>query len=292
MAEITFGRYTQFDTPVHKIDARNKILMLILLMVAIFLQFKLWSTTLILSGVMLILFIILLAISKVSFKDMFKSLASMWFLILFLLIIYIFIPNSSYKYIAFRINGYPIYYDAFYQCAYIIIRLFMVLCITMVLTSTTKPMDLTYAFEWYMNPLKIIHFPSHIIAMTLSIALRFIPTLLDEADRITKAQASRGIDFSHGGLLKRFKGLTSLIIPLFVSAIERSEELANAMEARGYDPKGERSRFKILSFHWVDLISLLVVLLIFGGILTLFILDCNGHTIDIVNWFNPNVHGF
>ena len=116
------------------------------------------------------------------------------------------------------------------------------IALTMVLTSTTKPMDLTYAIEWYLTPLKLVKFPSHIVAMTLSIALRFIPTLLDETHRIMKAQASRGVDFDHGGLIKRLSAIVSLIIPLFVSAIGRSEELSNAMEARGYDPYGKRSR--------------------------------------------------
>lgn len=292
MTEIAIGRYSPYNTVVHKLDARNKLLLLILLIVSIFLQFTLWSTTLILSGLLLICFIVFLFISKVSLKAMFKSLAAMWFLIIFLLIIYIFVPNSTYQHVAFNINGYKIYWDAFYQCAYIILRLLMVLSLTMILTSTTKPLDLTYAFEWYLTPLKVIHFPVHEIAMTLSIALRFIPTLLDETDRIMKAQSSRGVDFDHGFVLKRFKGVISLVIPLFISALEKSEELANAMEARGYDPKAKRSRYRKYSFHWKDLFALLIVLVIFGGILTLFILDHNGHQIDIIHWISPANHGF
>ena len=95
--------------------------------------------------------------------------------------------------------------------------------LTMVLTATTKPMDLTYAFEWYMTPLKVIRFPVHEIAMTISIALRFIPTLLDETDRIMKAQSSRGVDFKHGKISSRLKAIVSLIIPLFISSFKRSE---------------------------------------------------------------------
>ena len=154
-------------------------------------------------------------------------------------------------------------------------------CLTMILTSTTKPMDLTYAFEWYMTPLKLIKFPVHEIAMTLSIALRFIPTLLDETDRIMKAQASRGVDFSHGGLFKRFKAVISLIIPLFVSAIQRSEELSDAMEARGYDPRAKRTRYRKLRFSWRDIIAFLVGAAIFGGVLFLFIYDKRVETVDL-----------
>ena len=142
----------------------------------------------------------------------------------------------------------------------------MMLMITMILTSTTSPMNLTYGLEWYMTPLKLVKFPAHIVAMTLSIALRFIPTLLDETDRIIKAQASRGVDFQRGGFIKRFGAIISLIIPLFVSSINRSEELSNAMEARGYDPYAKRSRYRVLEFHWKDLVALLLVLAIFGAV--------------------------
>ena len=143
----------------------------------------------------------------------------------------------------------------------------------MVLTSTTKPMDLTYGFEWYMTPLKLVKFPVHAVAMTLSIALRFIPTLLEESERIMKAQASRGVDFNRGGLGKRFKAIISLIIPLFVSAIDRSEELSNAMEVRGYDPRAKRTRYRVLRFGWRDLLAFLFVGALFAGIIVLFVFD-------------------
>ena len=275
MSNITFGRYSPRNTFTHHLDARNKILLLILMMVTIFLQFNLWSTTLVVSGVLLVLIITMMLISRVSILDLFKSLVTMWFLIIMLLAIYIFIPMSTYTHVAFTINGFKVYWEAFYQAGYIILRLAMMICLTMILTSTTKPMDLTYAFEWYMYPLKAIRFPVSEIAMTLSIALRFIPTLLDETDRIMKAQASRGVDFQHGFILKRMRAVISLIIPLFVSAIERSEELSNAMEARGYDPRAKRTKYRLLRFHWQDILGFLFVGAIFAGVLTLFIIDKN-----------------
>lgn len=282
MNNITFGRYTPYGTFTHRLDPRNKIIILILLMVSIFLQFTIWSTTLLLSGVMLLLIVSIMILSRVSVIDLFKSLKSMWFLVIFLLIVYIFIPNSSYTHICYAFNDhYAIYWDAFYQSGYIILRLVLMISLTMVLTATTKPMDLTYAFEWYMTPLKVIRFPVHEIAMTLSIALRFIPTLLDETDRIMKAQASRGVDFNKGRLYKRFKAVISLIIPLFVSAIQRSEELSDAMEARGYDPRAKRSRYRILRFGWRDIIGILFGLAIFGGILFLFIYDHRIEQLDL-----------
>lgn len=286
MNNVTFGRYTPYNTFVHKLDPRNKILILILLMVAIFLKFTLWSTTLLLSAGMLLLLILLMTITRISFLDLFKSMKSMWFMVIFILAIYVFIPNNSYTMVCYRFNDhYAIYWDSFYQAGYIILRLILMISLTMVLTASTKPMDLTYAFEWYMYPLKVIRFPVHEIAMTLSIALRFIPTLLDETDRIMKAQASRGVDFNRGNLFKRFRAVISLIIPLFVSAIQRSEELSDAMEARGYDPKGKRTRYRKLSFTYRDIIAFVIGGAIFGGILYLFIYDLNVETLDLFELF-------
>ena len=284
MASTTFGRYPFRDTFVHRLDARNKILLMILCMVAIFFQFHMWSTALLLSGIYFLALIILMIISKVSFFDLFKSLGGMWFFILVLMAIYIFIPNPTHYYlpVAFKIGSLQVQWDAFCQTGYIILRLIMMISLTMVLTSTTKPMDMTNAFEWYMLPLKPLHFPSHEIAMTLSIALRFIPTLLDETQRIMKAQASRGVDFNHGGLFKRMGAVIALIIPLFVSALERSEELANAMIVRGYDPKAKRTRYRLLRFSWRDLIAFLLVGIGFAGVIVLFVYDNNGSSLDLV----------
>ena len=285
MASMTFGRYSNKNSFTHKLDPRNKILMVILLTVTIFLQFTNWSSTLIISGVLVIITIVLLIVSKVSLLELFKSLAMMWLLMIFLMAGYIFIPMSNYTHVAFTIGTFNVYWDAIYQCGYILLRIFMMLAFTMILTSTTKPMELTYGIEWYMLPLKVIKFPVSEIAMTLSIALRFIPTLLDETNRIMKAQASRGVDFTRGGLGKRLKAVITLVIPLFVSAIERSEELSNAMEARGYDPKAKRTKYRILHFSWRDLVGVLLVILIFAGVLTLFIWDKNVGKIDIIKFF-------
>ena len=273
MTNITFGRYSPYNTFTHKLDARNKILLVILLVVGIFFQFKVWSTTLLMSGLYLVLVITFMIISRVSFLDLLNSLKGLWLLIIFMFAIYIFIPNNTYSGpVAFNI-GFDVYWQAIYQAGYIILRLILMMAIMMVLTSTTKPMDLTYGFEWYMTPLKVVHFPVHAVAMTLSIALRFIPTLLEESERIMKAQASRGVDFNRGGLGKRFKAIISLIIPLFVSAIDRSEELSNAMEVRGYDPRAKRTKYRVLRFGWRDILAFLLVGAIFALIIVLFVFD-------------------
>ena len=299
MASMTFGRYTFRETYVHHLDARNKIFLMILFMVGIFFQFHMWSTSLVLSGVYFVILLLLMIISRVNLFSLFKSMAGMWMFIIILMAIYIFIPNNNYYLpVAFNVGSLAVQWDAFCQSGYIILRLILMISLTMVLTSTTKPMDMTYAFEWYMAPLKLARFPAHEIAMTLSIALRFIPTLLDETERIMKAQASRGVDFNRGGLFKRFGAVIALIIPLFVSALERSEELANAMIVRGYDPRAKRTRYRKLRFTWRDIIAFLFIGGLFAGIIFLFVLDRRGAPLDLVNAiakyiFNrPEVVGF
>ena len=283
MASMTFGRYTFRETYVHHLDARNKIFLMILFMVGIFFQFHMWSTSLVLSGVYFVILLLLMIISRVNFFSLFKSMAGMWMFIIILMAIYIFIPNNNYYLpVVFNVGSLAVQWDAFCQSGYIILRLILMISLTMVLTSTTKPMDMTYAFEWYMAPLKLVRFPAHEIAMTLSIALRFIPTLLDETERIMKAQASRGVDFNRGGLFKRFGAVIALIIPLFVSALERSEELANAMIVRGYDPRAKRTKYRKLRFTWRDIIAFIVVGALFAGILYLSIIDMKNNRIDLI----------
>ena len=287
MASMTFGRYTFRETYVHHLDARNKIFLMILFMVGIFFQFHMWSTALLLSGLYFLILIAIMIFARVNFFSLFRSLSGMWMFIIILMAIYIFIPNNNYYLpVAFKIGSLEVQWDAFCQTAYIILRLILMIALTMVLTSTTKPMDMTYAFEWYMSPLKLIkplRFLAHEIAMTLSIALRFIPTLLDETERIMKAQASRGVDFNHGGLFKRFGAVIALIIPLFVSALERSEELANAMIVRGYDPRAKRTRFRLLRFTWRDAIAFILITGLFAGIIILFVLDTKENPLDLIN---------
>ena len=276
MNNIVFGRYVNANTFVHKMDARTKIFLLILFSAGIFLQFTNNITNILISCCYLGGVFILMIITRINILHLFKSLSMMWLMMIFLMVIYIITPVKEPNLpIAFTIFGRDVYWDAFVNMGYIILRLMILISLAMILTSSTRPMDMTYAFEWYMYPLKIIRFPVHEIAMTLSIALRFIPTLLDETNRIMRAQESRGADFKHGSLFKRFGAIISLIIPLFVSAIDRSEQLANAMEARGYDPRAKRTRYKKLKANWRDIVALILGLAIFGGIIFLIVYDHN-----------------
>ena len=285
MSGSVLGRYVNHNTFIHRMDPRNKILCLIALMVAVFISYESYTMTFVVGGAIATFIIAILLLARVRILDVFKSLRVLWFFVLLLMIINVFTPPAGAKDIAFNIGKVNVYWEAIFQSLKIILRLVLMIMLTMVLTATTKPLDLTYALEWYMTPLKLIRFPVHEIAMTISIALRFIPTLLDETDRIMKAQSSRGVDFKHGKLSSRLRAIVSLIIPLFVSSFQRSEELADSMEARGYDPKAKRTRYRVLKFTLVDLSSILLVAAILTGVIFISTNHWELTTVHFVPWW-------
>ena len=267
MKGMTLGRYAPFNTVIHRMDSRSKLLMLVLVMVAVFYGYQSQVMTFVMGGLLLLLILVVLLISRISLKQLFSSLKALWIMIIILLVINVLVPPIGASKIAFSIGTYNIFWESILQSAKIILRLVMMISLTLILTATTKPLDLTYALEWYMFPLKLIKFPTHEIAMTISIALRFIPTLLDETMRIMNAQASRGVDFEHGKIKEKIKAILSLIVPLFMSAFQRSEELANAMEARGYNPRAKRTRYRNLHWGISDTFSLIFVTLLTSGVI-------------------------
>ena len=287
MASIALGRYVAHDSFIHRLDPRNKILSLIILMVAIFFQFSTFEVTFLVDGFLFVFIAFLLLLSHVKIKDFFKSLSALWLVLIILFIINIFVPvNNREAYgVAWTMWGYDVYWASIFQSIKILMRLVLMISLTLILTATTKPMDLTFALEWFFSPLKVIKFPAHEIAMTLSIALRFIPTILDETYRIMKAQASRGVDFKRGGFKDKIKAITSLIIPLFISAFERSEELANAMEARGYDPKAKRTRYHKMHWSVFDTITFLLTAILLTGVILIHSFGIVMSTPTFIPWF-------
>jgi energy-coupling factor transport system permease protein len=145
----------------------------------------------------------------------------------------------------------------------------LMVIITTILTATTKPLDLTLGIEKLLKPFEVIGVPAHIIAMMISIALRFIPTLIEETQRIMNAQASRGVDLENGTLKEKIMAVLALIVPLFVSAFDRADQLANAMEARGYDPQRERTRYKVLQMTGIDYAGLAAAAAVLAGCIVL-----------------------
>ena len=209
-------------------DPRAKIGAMLIMMIAIFIPAGYAGYGVIAAAV---IGTALLARLKLSF--LWRAMKPMLFMLTFLLIINLLVIRDGD--VLFTIFGFSVYTGAIAQTLYIVVRLALMIMITTILTATTKPLELTLGIEDLLKPFQVIHVPAHEIAMMISIALRFIPTLIEETQRIMKAQASRGVDMEEGSLMEKVKAILSLIVPLFVSAFQRAEDLAYAMEARGYD---------------------------------------------------------
>ena len=266
MNNIALGRYLPLTSIIHNMDPRAKIGAMLLMMVAIFIPAG--YTGYIIIGIAVVL-TALLAKLKLSF--LWRAMKPMLFMLSFLLIINLLVVRSGD--VLITIGSWNIYTDAMTQTLYIVIRLALMIMITTILTATTKPLELTLGIEDLLKPFKVIGVPAHDIAMMISIALRFIPTLIEETQRIMKAQASRGVDMENGKLMEKVKAILSLIVPLFVSAFQRAEELAYAMEARGYIPSRPRTRYKQLKMHGKDVALLLLSVLILVGMIVLSMTD-------------------
>ena len=266
MASFPLGKYKHSNTFFHNLDARVKIFAMVLFMVMLFLNFASKWMDFLFYGVMFVIVLIIMKISHIKIRNLFRVLKPMWFMLVFL-----FIVNALALKEGNPIDlGFMIIYDqAIYYTVYTFLRIILMLAFSLILTSTTRPMDLTYALEWYLHPLTFIKIPVHIIVMIISLSLRFIPTLLEETDRIMKAQSSRGVDFENGKFLEKIKAIISLIVPLFISSIQRSSELADAMEVRGYDPDAKRTRYRIMKIHKRDVFSLLFLLFFLVGVILL-----------------------
>lgn len=255
MNNMMLGRYLPIDSFIHKLDPRLKIGSLLLLLIAVF-----FDAGFIGYGILGIFVLIMAMLSKMKPMQIVKAIKPMLIMMLFLMFFnLLFIQRGN---LLFSIGFIKIYDQAILQTAYIFIRLILIIIMTTILTATTKPLDLTLGIEHLLSPFKKVGFPAHEVAMMISIALRFIPTLMEETQRIMKAQASRGVEFSEGSLKDKILSIVSLIIPLFISAFQRAEDLANAMESRNYNPEAKRTRYKQLKWSFADTISMISVVTI------------------------------
>ena len=255
MNNFTLGRYLPMNSPIHKMDPRAKFGAMLIALVAIFFPAG-WLGYAVIFAVVACVIIL----SKLSWGFIWKAMKPMMFMLFFLLVINILVVKTGDEWLA--LGSFTIYSDAVIQTLYIAVRLLLMIMITTCLTATTKPLDMTLGIEDLLKPFQKIGVPSHEIAMLISIALRFIPDLIDETERIMKAQESRGVDMKEGKLSERVMAILSLIVPLFVSAFQRAEDLANAMEARGYAPGEPRTRYKVLKMERRDYILLLGAVLL------------------------------
>ncbi len=211
MKNFALGRYLPIDSAMHRFDPRAKIAAMLILMIAIFIPAGFIGYALI--GAVVLLGIYL---AKMKLNFIWNAMKPMFFMLGFLLIINMLVVKTGTPLIT--VFGFTVYSDALSQTFYIVVRLVLMITITTTLTATTKPLDLTMGLEDLMSPLKRFHVPAHEIAMMISIALRFIPTLIEETQRIIKAQASRGVDLDEGKLKEKIMAILSLIVPLFVSS--------------------------------------------------------------------------
>ncbi len=262
MVNITLGQYFPGNSVIHRLDARMKLLLTAAVIVAVFLCKGFLSYALLFG------YILGAAMaSGVNLKLMFKGIRPILFIVALTFVLNVFFSTEGD--IFFQWGFITITWQGLTMALYMSVRLILLVFGSQLLTLTTSPIALTDALEQLMRPLTRIGFPAHELAMMMSIALRFIPTLLEEADKIMKAQKARGADFESGNLIRRAKAMLPLLIPLFVSAFRRADDLALAMEARCYRGGNGRTRMKILKYTRLDLIALISMALLIALVVVL-----------------------
>lgn len=257
LSDITLGQYFPINSPLHKLDPRTKILSLIVMIVAIFLAGSPVSYV-----ICTVFTLAVILLSRVSLKMYFKSLKPIWFVIIFTAILNMFLTQGEIIYI-YGIKTY-IKYEGVYLAIKMAIRLVLLVLSSSALTYTTSPIMLTDGIENLLKPFSKIGFPAHELAMMMSIAIRFIPTLIEETEKIIKAQKARGGGFDSGSLIKKVKALIPMLIPLFISSFRRADDLAVAMEARCYRGGANRTRLKQIRYTKLDLLAGIIVIIFLG----------------------------
>lgn len=256
---ITLGQYLPGKSIVHRADPRTKIIITMLFMVILFIIDSIWALL-----AALVFVAAAYSIAKIPVKYAIKGIRPVLFIILFTVVINMFMTDGN---TLVNLGFARITDQGLLRAAVVSLRVFMLIASASVMTYTTTPIMLTDGIEKLLNPLKKIKFPVHEMAMMMTIALRFIPTLIDETDKIMKAQAARGADIGTGNLLERAKSFIPILIPLFVSSFRRADDLAVAMEARCYRGSKGRTSMRVLKYKKLDVVIMLGFLLICASIL-------------------------
>ncbi len=259
LTDITFGQYYPGKSVLHRMDPRFKILIIIAYVVVLFFIHKIGGF--IIPAVFLLVEVIL---SKVPSKMVIRSVKPILPLIVFTAILNMFFVAGT---PIFKLWIFEPTWEGLYNAVVMVIRIILLIVSTSMLTFTTTPIALTDAIERLLSPLKIIHFPAHEIAMMMTIALRFIPTLMEETNKIISAQKARGADFESGNLMARAKAMIPILIPLFVSAFRRAEELATAMECRCYNGGENRTKLRQLKITRLDWFAVGFMLLLISCVI-------------------------
>lgn len=254
LKNITLGQYFPGTSFLHKMDPRAKILGTMLFIAAIFLANDVTGYS-ILTAFMLFV----IAISRLPVRLLWQAIKPLWIIIAFTMVIHVFSTQGT---VIWQYSFLQISEEGLAMGISMTIRLVYIILFSSLLTFTTSPLSLTDGIEHLLNPFKAVGVPAHELAMMMTIALRFIPTLLEETERIMKAQTARGADFSSGNLVQRVKNMIPLLVPLFISAFRRADDLAIAMEARCYRGGENRTRMKELTVTSYDYIGVGAILLV------------------------------
>ena len=257
--DITLGQYYPGKSLIHRLDARTKIIATLLYIIELFIVNNFWGF--LIAGAALFAVI---ALSKVPVKFIFRGLTAVFLIIAFTVILNMFMVDGR---VLWQWKFLKITYEGISRAAFMAVRLVLLIIGTSMMTLTTKPIELTDGIENLLSPLSKIGFPSHEVALMMTIALRFIPTLMEETDKIIKAQQARGADFESGNLLQRAKSLIPILIPLFVSSFRIAQDLALAMESRCYHGGKGRTRMNEIRFHRGDAVSAVLMVIFLAVII-------------------------
>ena len=262
LKDITLGQYFPGTTLAHKLDPRTKILLVTLYIVALF-----CAKGLVTYGILALCLAICVRISKVKIKALVKGLKPVLFIIIFTGILNLFFTPGDYYVV--EIGFIHISNVGLHNAVFMVLRIMLLIMGTFLMTYTTSPISLTDGLERLLGGLKKLHVPVHELAMMMSIALRFIPTLIEETDKIMSAQKARGADFESGNLIQKAKALIPILVPLFVSAFRRADELATAMECRCYHGGEGRTKLHVLKYESRDYVALVLGALVLAAVIVL-----------------------
>ena len=262
LKDITLGQYFPGTTLAHKLDPRTKILLVTLYIVALF-----CAKGIVTYGILALCLAVCVKISKVGLKALVKGLKPVLFIIVFTGILNLFFtPGDHY---VFELGFIHVSNVGLHNAIFMVVRIMLLIMGTFLMTYTTSPISLTDGLERLLGGLKKVHVPVHELAMMMSIALRFIPTLIEETDKIMSAQKARGADFDSGNLIQKAKAMIPILVPLFISAFRRADELATAMECRCYHGGEGRTKLHVLKYESRDYVALVLGVLVLAAVIVL-----------------------
>jgi energy-coupling factor transport system permease protein len=252
MSNMIIGKYVPGTSLLHRMDPRTKLLMIFFYVFIVFLANNVITYT-----ILTVFTLSLIPLSRIPLSFIIRGLKPILWVILFTFLLHLLMTKEGV--LLYKLGWLEIYEQGIKQGVFISLRFLLLILVTTMLTLTTTPIEVTDGVESLLSPFKKLNLPVHELALMMSISLRFIPTLMEETDKIMKAQAARGVDFSSGSFQERIKAVVSLLVPLFISSFKRAEELATAMEARGYRGGEGRTKFRLLTWKFVDTLLMIVL---------------------------------